>query len=389
MAYQSLITNMLMLLLLAAPSVRFCANLRRGNPALPQWQPGDAPPMTQGFDDLQPPPLIGLLPSLTPGPVDSTLSPITQPDTILTPLLTPDSPENSPAGVGYRPADLSSFLPESLLNAGHPPAAPPHIPTSASMLKDTDEEFLRLCATSPASELLIDPLGLITEVLQGDLERFLAFHAEEARFPLYIIVLRSDEKLPTGEDLNDLASGGVAKRQGAVLAYPIAEPWRARLFLPKLAHDAASDSFLRELVEACVTEATSSPEVDEQIHRFCVELSTRLFWLEKLCPSPLASSKPVIAGPHLQEVIGPNAAAPGLISTAAPVPVGDPVLRWIVFILCLLAALGVTAWHTRRTWERYKARQKRTVAWILPERDLPQRLGGAFSGGTGAWAKFR
>ena len=121
MAYQSLITNMLMLLLLAAPQFVSAQISEEEILPLPQWQPGDAPPMTQGFDDLQPPPLIGLLPSLTPGPVDSTLSPITQPDTILTPLLTPDSPENSPAGVGYRPADLSSFLPESLLNAGHPP----------------------------------------------------------------------------------------------------------------------------------------------------------------------------------------------------------------------------------------------------------------------------
>lgn len=359
---------------------------------LPQWQPGDAPMASPEISNMQPPPLLGLLPSLTPGPGDSNLSPTTRPDTILTPLLTQDSGENSPAGVGYRPANLSTFLPESLLDSGRPPAAPPHTPTAASMLKDVDAEFLKLCNGSPASELLIDPLGLITEVLQGDLERFLNFHAQEARFPLYIVVLKSDEKLPADIDLMAMATGGIAKKPTAVLAYPIAEPWRARLFLPKLAHDSASNTFLKELLEACVKEAMSSPETDEQLHRFCVELSTRLFWLEKLCPAVRVAEKPAVPTVSLQEVVSKDsapAASQTPLITVTPPPTGDPVLRWVVFILCLLAAIGTTVWHGMRTWRKSKARQQLKTAWILPERDLPQRLGGAFSGGTGAWTRFR
>ncbi|MCB1212050.1 MAG: hypothetical protein KDK97_22195, partial [Verrucomicrobiales bacterium] len=358
---------LLALLILAVPMGALAQLSEEEILPLPQWQPGDAPMASPEISDMQPPPLLGLLPSLTPGPNDSALSPTTRPDTILTPLLTQDTGENSPAGVGYRSANLSTFLPESLLNSGRPPAAPPHTPTSASMLKDVDAEFLRLCSVSPASELLIDPLGLITEVLQGDLERFLNFHSQEARFPLYIVVLKSDEKLPADADLSVMASGGIAKKPTAVLAYPIAEPWRARLFLPKLAHDSASDAFLKELLEACVTEAMSSPETDEQLHRFCVELSTRLFWLEKLCPIATTTEKPLATDPHLQEVVSEASApasAPASLVTVTVPPTGDPVLRWVVFVLCLLAAIGTAIWHWMRSWKRSKARRQLKTAWI-------------------------
>lgn len=280
-----------------------------------------------------------------------------------------------------RAEDMRSFLPESLLTHALPrqPEAPVQ-PTALSALKEVTPEFLAAGAAALANEYWIDPGTLVTEMHQQEMTRFLEFHARDALIKLHVLVLPGDRKLPAGCNLDAMCSGSLAKGTACLLVYPLGEPWRARLFLSKSVHDHASQDFLQETARACVEEALHCSEVHDQLRSYSVELSTRLFWLQKalgaqLAPAP-AGSRP------LTEVSTTEAAAP----LPAPPASGFPWLAAAMAVgVTVAAGLARPAAARLRQWQRLR---RQNEVWLLPEVETVPRLGGAFSGGGGGMIRY-
>lgn len=292
------------------------------------------------------------------------------------PQVYPDPPS------GLQIGDMGLFLPESLLAANGSASAPLRPPTPTIALEPLPSEVLDAANHSPQDQFLIDPLSLIPEMPRSSLERFLEFHDRDARITTFVILMDRHHKLPENVDWNRLSAGRFSSGDACLVAYPLGEPWRARVFLSRKVHEAASHRYLTEMAADCVNDALQVSEPHDQLHRFVVRLSTRLFWLEKIMPPTTASSP---GTSELQEVAD---SSPDLSSTwvkAATLWLSTHLVHVGAGTALALLGLGIT-WGIRR---RRAASLDPTTVYLLPEPTIEPRLGGAFSGGAGASSSFK
>jgi hypothetical protein len=279
-----------------------------------------------------------------------------------------------------RAQDLLSFLPDASKEEVRQAQ-----PTAKTQLREASEAFLRSAAESPGDRYLIDPAGLLPEMTAMGIERLLEFHAGDARIDLFVLVMAKNETLPANMNLDSIASGKLVSREACLVVYPLAEPWRARLLVSRTVHDKASPLFLSETAGECVRQALVAAETGDQLERFVTTLSPRLFGLQKAM-----GEAPEVAPPaaSLRDV-----AAVGDIATMSPSekPLPESADAEIVPILiggtALVGLLAGGTWAGRR-WRRLRLARMQTSVWILPEPEVPPRLGGAFCGGAGLVIRY-
>jgi hypothetical protein len=318
---------------------------------LPRWEEGleaSAGDPGMGFNNLLPPP---------PEALQDPLPPLAE-----TELSPQDVARFFPGGSWALPAD----------------SAAARAPNPVMALKTVPAEVLRAaCEASPAATL-IDPQGVIPEIIREDLQRLLQFHRSEARIPLVVLILDHDQKLPERAPLEGIARGALTRGEGCLAVYPFGEPWRTRFFFSRSVREAlppAEGNHLSGLAEDCIRDAQFATEAGEQLQRFAIRLSTRLFALEKILRAPVAQHRPR----PLQEV------SPQLEAAATTMQVG---FAWAwkpaLLALALLLFGGGGIFGACRFWGSQRRRENRSFVWLLPDTDVPTRLGGNFSGGTGA-----
>jgi hypothetical protein len=354
---------------------------------LPVWEPDEWQRLAK---ESSPASLGGLVPTL-----GEDLSLDTLP---LGPALSPkylDGPpavfqESDPASR----AGLSLFLPDGIsLRATVPEVSDHPRPTPLHQLRDVTPEFLAAVEAWPSDDPLIDPDHVLSETPAEDIRRFLGYHAEQADIPITVLVLNTQEKLPSVVALERFVQGSLSRRRAALLVYPVAEPWRARLFLPRAAHEAVSATFLSRMLEACLSEANRTTLPDDQLHEYVVQLSIRLFWLQKELSKSQPSSQAFAdhaQTPPLAEVGGMT---PADVLPAEQFHAGHllhlPPASFITIAILLGFLLAVTARRILRSATVSARKRQHTRIWTLPDKETPQRLGGAFCGGSGAWGSWK
>ncbi len=276
-----------------------------------------------------------------------------------------------------RPEDMRLFLPESIL--GLPTRTQTdsaRMPTPLSALKEVATEFLAASAQSLPKEYLIDPDLLVPEMQNHDMMRFLEFHARDARIKLYVLMIATDSKLPEGAELEKIASGSLQQTDACLLVYPQGEPWRARLFVSKSVHDQTSAEFLGETIQACLREALQASDVHDQLHRYAVQLSTRLFWLQRaLGASPTTKTD---KDQPLAEV------TPAVKTTGQRTTDVLSLVMWCSLSLLIAGLTGIAGLQ----FHRHLRLKRQNRVWILPEPETAPRLGGAFTGGGGGMIRY-
>lgn len=277
-----------------------------------------------------------------------------------------------------RPEDMALFLPESLLGHAYRKQADGPMPTPLSSLREVAPEFLTSSAMAMPKDYLIDPDLLVPEIQQQDMMRFLEFHARDARIKLYVLILAHDRRLPEGARLDKIASGALLQDEACLVVYPLGEPWRARLFVSKPVHDQASSIFLSETIQACLQEAMQASDAHDQMHRYAVHLSTRLFWLQR------ALAKGSKSSPTMGQPLAEISPAPSKLAVDSS---KVSILRLMIACMTGLAVSGSAVAMGRWLFQQQRRRQQMRV-WILPETETIPRLGGAFSGGGGGMIRY-
>ncbi len=274
-----------------------------------------------------------------------------------------------------KPEEMRLFLPEALLGQSSADrSVHDSLPTPIAALSDVTREFMALCEQSLPDEFLIDPEFLLPEMQAQALSQFLEFHARDARIHLRVIVLPKNRKMSATPPLDRIASGSLVARESCLVVYPLSEPWRAQLFLSKSIHHETSDAFLRETLQSCVSSAMQTSDAHDQLHRYMVELSTRLFWLQKALadtPDDINAKRQGMAqvSPgEQQHVAGSNSSA----------------IFWVGFgiVFSVISLVGI-----RLNAKRRRTRQTKFV-WHFPEPETIPRLGGAFTGGGGGMIRY-
>lgn len=331
---------------------------------LPRWE--ESPPSLDSlspggpFNNLLPGTLI---PALTDGSEVQRLGPRLD-----------DAPTGLSSQIG--PTDLSLFLHGSLLQNARPAQAP-RVPTPALAIQELPPDQVAALADIPANEYLADPQNLVPEVVRGDLDRLLEFHASDARIRLHVLVLDADQKLPASADPLQFAHGTLTRHLSCLAVYPLGEPWRTRIFLSKTLHHAAAADELTDMASDCIRDAQEADDPSEQLQRYTIRLCTRLYWLQKKLPDPAMRSV-VNTTPSLQEVTGSQESAVSFVS------------RYLLPSSLPMAAIGgiVILWQLLKRLKKRRQDHPSHV-WILPEPEVIPRLGGAFSAGAGAVLSYK
>ena len=276
-----------------------------------------------------------------------------------------------------QPEGMRFFLPESILaSPDNRQMVSKSGPTPLSSLHQVTPEFLSSASLALPGEYLIDPNQLLSEMHQQEMVRFLEFHARDARIRLYVMVIPHDRRISDDTSLDAVASGALLKNDSCLLVFPLGEPWRARLFVSKGIHDQTSSAFLDETLQACLREAFQSSEEHDQLKRYAVHLSTRLFWLQKA----LGGRASTAGNSELAEVLAEKTSDPGVTSASMSVRVA-----WTIFVaLLVMGFIGSLALWFRH----YRKTKHRDRVWILAEPETLPRLGGAFTGGGGGMIRY-
>ena len=335
---------------------------------LPRWTDSEV----QTFRDSSPFPGEGLLPGMGQTMPDFTglQKPEAGPQLEELFTRTPDLPSR------LKPEEMRLFLPEALLGRSAPDSSVyDSEPTPISALQEITPEFMTLCEQTPTGEFLIDPEVHLPEMQAQAMREFLEFHAHDARIQLHVLVLPKDKKWPDTLPFDRIASGSLLAQESCLVVYPLSEPWRAQMFLTRSIHSHASDNFLHETLQACVSSALQTTDAHDQLHRYVVELSTRLFWLQKALAGRAgtnsADDKDMATITREEEKSGSPTSMTSVLLIA-----GGAVA---VMVIALLAI-----WFGAR---RLRTRQTKFV-WYFPEPETVPRLGGAFTGGGGGMLRY-
>jgi hypothetical protein len=317
---------------------------------LPEWSKEDAAALSAG--NFVPTLGGGLWP--TEGPVDGGVASVSVADT---------------GSAEQPPLEIANFLPPRIQVA-----APQTLKDGPKLIATVSAEYLAECAAMAADQHFLDPWHHVPESSAEELEQFLAYHSEGSSIRAAVVMLGRGEQLPASVDLNSLATGGSGRTRHCLTVIPVAEPWRARIFLSQDVQSAVPPVYLANLAGDCIADAAQAADETEQLHRFLVRLSTRLFWLERMLPKSPTVGKPQSGGDVI--AIAPT----GVPVRLAPAPVLTEVVDqepslWVqvwgrvkAHLWLLLPVLGVLLGLF--SFKRWRAYRMRHYEWILP--DMPE-----------------
>ncbi len=292
------------------------------------------------------------------------------------PRLSDAPPTLMPGYSELGPTDLSLFLHGSILQSDSPTAAMPR-PTPVMDLRDLPTEILDSLKDAPTNEYVMDPQNLIPEVTRIDLDRLLEFHAKDCQIHFYLLVIDTNQQLPTTAALDHLAHGALTRQKACLAVYPLGEPWRARVLLSPNIQSTVTTATLADLAADCIQDAHQAQQSSLQLQRYAVRLSTRLFWLEKTLPSSSTETN--------------TSLLPKIAGQTHPISISLFQSTWIVPSLIAMAVLLTAIWLTQLLVKK-RSRQlmtEPTHVWILPDIEVTPRLGGAFSGGSSITVSFK
>lgn len=144
------------------------------------------------------------------------------------------------------------------------------------------ENFHEAYFRQPPSGFLVDPQNLLTPQEKRDREGFFAYHAEDSSIDIYFYLFDSRQQLPEEESPERVMSEQVQDLgPSLVVFYYLGMPERTQLVFSPFLERSAKDLDKRNALVPVVEEALDRSEEVAQIESFSVQLSIRLYWMEK------------------------------------------------------------------------------------------------------------
>ncbi len=224
---------------------------------------------------------------------------------------------------------------------------------------------------------LTDPQGLLGTTEYRDRLNFLNYHASDSSIDLYVYVFTGDQEIPGEVREEELIERFFSEgRAAAVVFYFMEAPQLSVLYLSPSLTDSIPTSEQRRALEGSMMQAFSKLDPTSQLESFLVQMSIRLYWMERLTGGGPAMDLPIIASAPIRSGKGPKNS--NLADLVGPwIERAKPLaLQAAVLASCLVSGIVVT-WVFRRRM-RYR----------FPEFEVEPRLGGAHAAGVGAVISF-
>ncbi len=241
---------------------------------------------------------------------------------------------------------------------------------------EVPEEFLDSYFAARPEKFLVDPQNLLSEREFHDRLEFLDYHAGDSSIDLYVYLFQGDQEIPSEVRKDELAerffNGG---QPAAILYYYLGAPERSALFLSPSLTDVISAPEQNRALESSAIQGAEKTIPAEQLERFLVQMSIRVYWMERK-----------LGGHALNSDGSSEAVAGGLVPVvveAKPMKFDALRLRLAEFVVpaamllgAFLSALGLRHWGRSR--KRYR----------FPDFEVEPRLGGRHAAGVGAVISF-
>ncbi|MEY3897034.1 MAG: hypothetical protein RLZZ214_2555 [Verrucomicrobiota bacterium] len=256
------------------------------------------------------------------------------------------------------------------------PPKPEEIAEDHKPSPDIAEKFLPAYFAEHPKNFLIDPQGLLTPSDYRDRLGFLNYHASDSSIDLFVYVMGGDQTIPSEVRAEELIERFFTEgRPAVVVYYYLGAPQRSVVYLSPSITDAVSAAEQRRALESSVMQAFEKIKPTEQLEKFLVQMSIRIYWMERMLAGETTAGDTLpLSGPV--KASNSRAAAKSAkflwmqeIARKSAVPAGT-------LVAAFLAAIGLNHWLRRRA--RYR----------FPEFDVEPRLGGAHAAGVGAVISF-
>lgn len=264
--------------------------------------------------------------------------------------------------------------PTETVDAAVPPPAEDGNETAAADGSEVPERFLEAYFGRRPDRFLVDPQGLLGTKDARDRESFLNYHSGDSEVDLFVYLFDGHQTIPSEVRDEELVERHFAEGKPAVVVfYYLGAPQKSDIAVSPRLSEAVPVVEQRRALVSSVEEAMEKADAMAQFEAFCVQLSIRVYWMERA--AGLVAEQP--AAP----VLRPAKPAP---AEAVESPVLVAARRWaerygvpcgIFGSALVVAAVALVSARRRR---RYR----------FPVFDVGPRLGGAHAAGIGAVISF-
>ncbi len=228
-----------------------------------------------------------------------------------------------------------------------------------------EEDLTKFFGQKPKS-YLSDPQNLLTRQEYRDRLSFLKYHASDSKVGFYVYVFDEKQIIPPIVRAEELFSRYFADDGPTVLLfYFMGNPKRSEIHLSADLVRSVGKSERNRALQSSINQAVVKSQSVDQLDGFCVQMSIRIYWMEKALEAgliaPIEEDKPT-------KVVNQNAekiAALHLWWMSWRIPLG------VGFVVVLVGSV-FTWWRRRR------------MTYVFPEFDVAPRLGGQHGAGIGA-----
>jgi hypothetical protein len=278
-------------------------------------------------------------------------------------LLTDDPIPDEPEKPAEKPLEVEQPKPEEIAEDLKPS---PDIP----------EKFLPAYFAERPKSFLVDPQGLLSPADYRDRHAFLNYHASDSSIDLFVYVMGGDQTIPSEVREEELIERFFTEgRPAVVVYYHLGAPQRSVVYLSPSITDSVSAAEQRRALESSVMQAFQKIEPFEQIEKFLVQMSIRIYWMERMLAGETTASDTLPPAPAAA------ASNRRSLDKSAKFLWMQDLARRAAFPAAVVAGAFLTAFGFVH-WLRIRARYR------FPEFEVEPRLGGAHAAGVGAVISF-
>lgn len=234
------------------------------------------------------------------------------------------------------------------------------------------EKFLPAYFAERPKNFLVDPQALLSPSDYRDRLGFLNYHASDSSIDLFVYVMGGDQEIPSAvreeEMIERLFTAG---RPAVIVYYYLGAPQRSVVYLSPSITDSVSAAEQRRALESSVMQAFEKTKPTEQFEKFLVQMSIRIYWMERMLAGESAVTSTLPITPADSQTLAKSAKLIWIQALALKCAIPASIL-----LGAFLTAFGFNHWL------RLRAR------YHFPEFEVEPRLGGAHAAGVGAVISF-
>lgn len=249
------------------------------------------------------------------------------------------------------------------------------IGASEPVAPEVPEAYLNAYFGERPTGFLVDPQGLLGTKDARDRESFLSYHAGDSEVDLFVYLFDGHQSIPAEVREEELVERFFAEGKPAVVVYYyLGAPQKSDIRVSPRLSEAVSSAEQRRALISSVEEALEKPDALAQFEAFCVQLSIRIYWMERA--AGLVKDAPAVPLPRVAKAAAPEKSEDSPALLRAKQWGGLYGIPCAIVGGALLIAAGALSVARRR------------AKFHFPVFEVPPRLGGSHAAGIGAVISF-